>query len=604
MAEPRLSEFPGWRAGWQKPDRRPMYAWAADQLTLPASYRIPGKFDVTVRRPLMAVFDAIQDTMVRRVHFRKPPRFGGSLINDIAIPWIVCNDPGPIMWNWQKDDAGNEHMKEKAWPLWRSSEKFRAMLPEGRHDITTTEIYFGPFFLKVQGANPNNFQGKGIRWQFNEEIWLPVWQTLYNQAVSRTRDFAEIQSEKITNVSQAGNAGDVEARSYDAGHQAVWGYKAPDGRHYPLLMGGKRPDGTRWGLMWSDDAKRADGTYSRARAIETARYVCKETGHVWLGSAETLAEWNRDGAYLPQNPGAPAEVRSFAVNALLNNSFADLVTRKIAALEQASYGDMTGMRDVKQQDECLPWEETYLTVTIDGTAAGYKVEAYANGEVLDGEKYRTLMADRQAGVGGDSPHRWCELRAWRSDGSSRQLFYGRVGTKEEMRDLQQRYNVPDRCVWQDAAYEKHEVYKECAEYGWIAVFGSDQPSWPHVLPPLQGSSEPRKLRLPYSPWQRTTALGKTVIYLHFSEDYMADILANLAAGRGVGYEHPDDVPPAYLEQMKGEHKVQKKGRWVWEKIHSTKPNHGFDTGKQGVCFALLMKLLAMPKKAQDDKPSG
>ena len=603
MADPRLGDFAGWRNGWTKPDRRPIYTWAADQLTLPASYRIPGKFDVTVRRPLMAVFDAIQDTMVRRVHFRKPPRFGGSMINDIAIPWIICNDPGPLMWNWQKDEAAAEHMKEKAWPLWKSSPQFRAMLPGGRHDVTTTEIYFGPFFLKVQGANPNNFQGKGIRWQFNEEIWLPVWQTLYNQAVSRTRDFAEIQSEKVVNVSQAGNANDVEDRSFRAGHQAVWCYRAPsDGKHYPLLMGGKRADGTRWGLTWADDARRPDGSYSLARAIETARYEAKDTRDVWLDSPATLAEWNRDGAYVAQHEKAPREVRSFSTNALLNNTFADLITRKIAAMEQSAYGDMSGMKDVKMQDECLPWEETYLTVTINGTASGYKAGDYVNGEKLDGEKYRTLMADRQQGVGGDSPHRWCEVRAWRADGSSRQLYYGRESTKEAMRDLQQRYAVPDRCVWQDAAFEKHEVFKECAEYGWIAVFGSDQTQWLHLLPPLPGSQEARKIRLPYSPWQRTTAAGKAVNYLHLSEDYMADILANLAAGRGVKYEHPDDTPPSYLEQMRGEHKIQKGGRWVWEKIHSSKPNHAWDCAKYGIGFALLMKLLALPTKQAEEKP--
>lgn len=598
MPDASLSDFRGWRAGWSVPDRRPIYEWAAEQFDLPTSYRIPGKFDVTVRRPLMAVFDAIQNTMVRRVRFRKPPRFGGSLINDIVIPWICCNDPGPIMWNWQKEDAAEEHMREKVWPLWRSSEKFRAMLPLGRHDVTTCAIYFGPFFLKVQGANPNNFQGKGIRWQFNEEVWLPVWQSLYNQAVSRTRDFAEIQSEKIVDVSQAGFQNDVEDRNFRQGNQGTWAYLDPmTGKHEPLLMGGKRPDGSRWGLVWSDDAKRADGTYSRARAIETARYVCRESSHIWLDSPATIAEWNRDGEYVDLNPDASPEVRSYATNALLNNTFSALIERKLTALEQAAYGDMTGLRDVKQQDECVPWEETYLTVKIDGTASGYAVAEYENGEPVDGERFRTLMADRQQGIAGDSPHRWCEVRAWRPDGSSLQLYYGRESTKEGMRDLQQRYKVPDRCVWQDAAFEKHLVFQECAEYGWIGTFGSDQTSWAHMLPALTPGGAPRKVRLPYSPWQRTTAAGKAVLYLHFSGDYCADILANLIAGRGIGYEHPSDAVPSYLEQMQGEHKIQKGGKFVWVKIHSSKPNHAWDCAKMGICFALLMKLLALPKAA-------
>lgn len=597
-----LTEFPGWAQGWQRPDRRPIYEWAADYLTLPGSYGIPGKFDVSIRRPLMAVFDAISDPMVRRVRFRKPPRFGGSLINDLTIPWIVVNDPGPIMWNWQKDEAALEHMREKAWPLWRSCRPFVQMLPQGpaaRHEVTATEIYFGSFFFKTQGANPNNLQGKGIRWQFNEEVWLPVWQTLYNQAVSRTRDYAETQCEKIIDVSQAGHANQVEDRNFREGSQHLWHYLAPNGKLVPLLSGGKREDGTRWGLVWNDDAKRADGTYSRARAIETARYVCRETGHVWLDKPETRAEWNRSGDYVAMNPDAPASIRSFSAPALLNNTLAALVTRKIAALEQASYGDMSGMKDVKMQDECEAWQEENYTVTIEGTAAGYKMAEYEDGKLLDGEKYRTLMADRQQGMRGDTPHRWIEVRAWRADGSSRQLYWGRVDTKEAMREIQQKYCVRDRCVWQDAGFEKHEVFKECAEYGWIACFGSDSTSWGHIYPSADRTREPMKLRLPYSPWQQTTALNKVVNYLYFSEDYMADIAANLIAGRGVPFEMPDDVAESYKEQLKGEHKVMKAGKLKWDKIHSTKANHSWDVTKMGIAFALLMKLLAMPKRSDN-----
>jgi hypothetical protein len=71
----------------------------------------------------------------------------------------------------------------------------------------------------------------------------------------------------------------------------------------------------------------------------------------------------------------------------------------------------------------------------------------------------------------------------------------------------------------------------------------------------------------------------------------------------VKYEHPDDAIPAYLEQMRGEHKIQKGGRWTWEKIHSTRANHAWDCAKYGIGFALLMKLLALPTKAQEEKPN-
>ena len=588
------------KAAWRRPDGRPIPEWAGEHLTLPNSYAIPGRFDVSITRPLIGVFGAIQDQMIRRVRFRGPPRFAKSLVVDISIPWIVCNDPGPVMWNWQKEEAAVEHMREKAWPLWRSCEPFRVMLPAGRHDVTTTEIYFGPFFVKVQGANPNNLQGKGIRWLFNEEVWLPVWQNLYNQAVSRTRDYARTMSDKVVDVSQAGNVGDVEDRNWNEGHQAVWCYLAPDGKHHPLVMHGKRDDGSRYGLVWSEDAKRSDGSINLGRAIETARYVCQHTGKVWTDSPATIAEWNRDGAYVAQNQDAPGDIRSFSVNALLNNTFADLVKRKVNALHLASYGDMTGMRDAKMQDECLPWSEEYLTVTISGTRTGYVVNDYVDGLPLPAEKFRTLMADRQHGMSGDHPHRWCEVRVWFANGDSRQVFFDRVNTKESMRELQLRYRVPDRCVWQDARFETHKVYEECAEYGWIACFGSRESAWTHIIPDPVDRRKQLKVRWPFSPWQKTVVQGKTVYYLLFSSNYCKDILAAMLRGAGAKHDAPDDVLPAYTEHLKAEHKVLSGGKYVWEKIHATKPNHGWDTSVQGIAFALLMKLLAMPK-VEDDK---
>lgn len=597
MAEANLADFPGWAGGWTKPDRRPIYEWAHEYLTLPPSYAVQGKFDVSITRPLIAPMDDIQNPLVQRIRFRKPPRFGGSMLADVAIPWIVCNDPGPIMWNWQSDEDAKGHMKQKAWPLWKSCAPFRTMLPLDRHDKTNTEVYFGPFFLVAQGANLNNLQGVGVRWLFNDETWLPVWQDLYQHAVYRTRDYERSGSYKIVDVSQAGNAGDVEDRNWRTGHQAVWHYRNRQGGLTPLVFGGKRDDGSRWGLIWNDDARRADGTWNKARAIETARYVCRDTGHEYPDRPETIAEWNRTGEYVATREGANPAVRSYSVNGLLNRSFASLVEEKVEAMEQSARGDMAAMRDWKQKAECIPWEETHLTVTLSKELSGYRVADYAERQQIDGEKIRTLQADRQHGIGGDSPHRWCEVRAYRGDGSSRQLYFGRVDTKEAMRELQLRYAVKDRCVWQDARFEKHKVFEECAEYGWLAVFGSNQDSWAHFTPDPKNPAEKLKIRLPYSPIQTAEVSGPTARahYLHYSEDYCSDILANLVAGRGLLFEHPDDVPPEYLEHLKAEHKIMKGGKYTWEKIHSSKANHGRDTSKQCVAFSLVMKLMSLPK---------
>ena len=595
-ASRHLTHF--WRA-WAPRDRRPIYEWAREHLTLPPSYAIQGKFDVSITRPLIALFDDIQNPLVHRVRLRKPPRFGGSMLADIAIPWIVCNDPGPIMWNWQSDEDAKGHMKQKAWSLWKSAKPFRAMLPIDRHDSTNTEIYFGPFFLLCQGANINNLQGVGVRWLFNDETWLPVWQNLYQHAVYRTRDYERAGAYKICDVSQAGVVDDVEDRNFRQGHQAVWGYRTKAGTLAPLLFGGKRADGSRWGLVWNEDAKRADGSWSKARAIETARYVCQETGQEFADNPTTIAAWNRDGDWLVQNPGAPPDAKSYAVNGLLNRSFASLVDEKIDATELARRGDMSALRDWVQKSETRSWEEQHLTITIEEKASGYVGADYANGEKIDGEKIRVLSADRQQGMRGDTPHRWCIVRAFRADGTSRLVFAGRVETQEAMRDLQLRFGVNDRCVWQDARFERHLVFQECVRYGWMAVFGSNQNAWLHEIADPNQRGERLKVRLPYSPIQASEVAKQLAHHLSYSEDYTSDILANLLAGRGLAFERPDDVLPEYAEHMRAEHKILKGGKYTWEKIHATSANHLRDCEKQIVAFALVMKLLSLPKQATD-----
>ena len=81
----------------------------------------------------------------------------------------------------------------------------------------------------------------------------------------------------------------LPAGNWEAGDRNVWGYRTKAGALVPLLVSGKREDGTRWGLVWNDDAKRKDGSYNKARAIETARYICRDTGEEFPDSPTTIA---------------------------------------------------------------------------------------------------------------------------------------------------------------------------------------------------------------------------------------------------------------------------------------------------------------------------
>ena len=536
---------------------------------------------------------------MREVHNCGAVQTGKSLITDISIPWVMLHEPGPIMWTFQTDDDAKEHMKSRAMPLWRSCEALAALWPTERHDLLTTEIYFGPFFLMANGANPNSLQSKSIRWKFNSELWLPQWQELYKQAAARVSAFQKVGSSKIVNDSQSGNQGDVMDKCFLSGHQARWSSPCPACRKIvPLRMVQKNEAGELCGMVWADDAKRADGSLDVNRCVETVRWRCV-CGHEMDDSARTRRYWNEHGAYLTENPGAPAEIRSYWWSAVQSLPMRDLAKEKAEAMNVARYGDIFDLKTYKQQRENEPWEELHSNVIIESTPGGYLYSEYEKGEKWEGEDARVMLMDRQQGYAGDVPHRWVEIRAIKKTGESRQLFFGRIDSKESCRDKQLEFGIPDRCVWQDCAFERHKVFEECAEFGWFAVLGGPVTSrWKHVQ---VMNGQKIEIEKPYSTIQRATALGKIVSFMMFNEDYFADILASIVSGKGVRWEVPDDVSADYEQHLRGEHKVEiRPGVWRWQKVHSTKPNHGWDTSKMAVVFAVVMKMLDAPRLP--DKP--
>jgi len=100
-----------------QPDRSPIYEWARKHVVLPESYATPGPFNAKITPWLIPIFDALQNPLVRRVHFRKAVQIGGTLVADIWIPWLIANDAGPISWTMQTDDMVEQHCKRRLEPL-------------------------------------------------------------------------------------------------------------------------------------------------------------------------------------------------------------------------------------------------------------------------------------------------------------------------------------------------------------------------------------------------------------------------------------------------------------------------------------------------------
>ena len=577
-AESILASCERWRAAWHPPDRRTIYAWAEENVVLPDTYSKAGPFRASGW--MLPVFDALQDQKVRRVHLRKAVQQAGTLVADVWLQWLINNDPGPTSWTMQKDDAMEIHLKTRVWPTMMACAATRQKLPPEGKMRTLDSVYFGGFFVIFTAANIGSQQSVSIRYKVNDEIWMEKWQEVYPDACARVAAYEREGISKIFNISQAGVVDDVEDKSFRDGNQGELHINCPDcGKSTPLVFSAVREDKTHAGVVWAPDAKGADGYFNVARAMETCRYQCVHCRGESVESEATRRHWNKNHHFISANPSAPETVRSFHIEALTNDKMPDLVQAFCSAWNDTRRGIEDGMKKWQQKRRALPWSEKGESITLRGGTSvdSYRYADYKDGILWDGEKARALTIDRQ------KDHFWVEINAWRENGDSRQILYARVNLIEEARELQLRYKVKDKFVFEDCGYMPSAAYDDCVRFGWIAFRGERQKEYIHYDAGGRGLKNPY-----YSPVQIIDHKGRPVYKVSFCADNCKDVLARIMEGKSqLRRDFPTDVSVAYMQQVNAEQKLRKpSGEWGWEKVPAGAANHGLDTSVAQIVFAL------------------
>ena len=568
-----------------RPDKSPIYEWARKHVVLPESYATSGPFNAKLTPWLLPIFDALQDPLVRRVHFRKAVQVGGTLVADIWVPWLIVNDAGPISWTMQTDEMVERHAKSRLNPLLERCKPVASMLPRAGPHRTTTEIYFGGFFLVLNSANLSAQQSQSIRYKINDELWLPRWQEVYGHAVARVSKFEEVGRSKIYNTSQApvmdAETGNVEDTSFRAGNQAEWhavcqSCKKPHPITFEIRNAEREIVG---GVTWDKKAKRDDETWDVARVIETVRFRCPHCGAESEDSDATRNRWKQSGHYVAQNKQAAPEMRSFRIESIVSRPMRLLVEEWAQAQNAlARTGDETAMIEFRTKREARPWLVERKLVNIFVGKSGYKVGLYANGNPLEGERLRVMAIDRQ------QDHFWVEIGVFLDGPRYRQLWFGRIDTRSMLREMQRRYNVPDYCVAQDRGYKPSEVDRDCVEFGWRGMRGFARKTWTQ-----RDEATGTLINFPFSDPQVSDYAGGNAYFYNWSGDYFKDALSLALEGKGdLKWELPEDVNPLYLEHLKGEHKVEiRAGVWEWREVKSNAANHGLDTSAMMLCIATI-----------------
>jgi hypothetical protein len=589
---------------FSKPDRRPIYVWAAEHVDLPSGvYTISGLFNVHLSRYLIDPFDALQNDLIRVVTVQAPIRSGKSLLADIWLPWCIVNDPGPFMWNTVTNTLAKRHAETRTMPLLRNVAPVRNLLPLDRHKQRGQEIIFrNRMPLYVQGPAMGNLQGVGIRYLVEDELWdRPPGR--HAQATGRLGDYEKLGNSKLLNIGQAGIVDDDQDVEFRAGHQAEWNVQCLHcGKWFEPLFGGSRPDGSRWGVRWDDNEKTRDrmGNWIISQVLPTVRYECPECGQVHTDNLRTSIEWNRTGKYVARNTSASPLRASFHVHSTVMRSWVELAEEFCRAMNAYKLGVLEPLIAFRQKREALPWSEEAL-LTSKPTAT-YEL----NTEWKD-EFVRIFTLDRQA----DGLH-WGLICAWSKSGECRRLWYGRLYSEDEIFAKALEFKVEPCRVLIDSGHEARVVYGMCVRRGWIALKGDDQRSFKHVI---RRAGKAFVVERSYSPAAKADPeIGQVhegrrwATLIRWSNPTIKDRLQrHIDQGKWLDppLDPDDEMEKEFRRQMKGQWKTMKRhpltGRvtWIWRDNGN---DHARDCACEQVLAATILKIL--PDMEIEERPDS
>ena len=158
------------------------------------------------------------------------------------------------------------------------------------------------------------------------------------------------------------------------------------------------------------------------------------------------------------------------------------------------------MRQFYQKRLALPWRDYLEDFKLEITPSGYRL-----GETWDDEaavnrqgKFLTPPFDpslaaaplRFMTVDCQMDHFFVIVRGWSLEGSSRLVWRERVPTWDEVLSLQERFTIHSNLVFVDAGHATYDVYRECAERGWVALMG-DRHGWMELKIPTLARGDRR-----------------------------------------------------------------------------------------------------------------
>lgn len=476
--------------GFQMPYTGSLIEWGRENVILPDAYAIPGSLDLSTSPYLIEPAKALLNGKYRQLNLIGSTQTGKTMLgNEVFIPWIICENPGPVMKLHQNDDVASDFVETRLSPLLHNCKPIVPYLTFKRYSVKKRGIVLPHMAVKVSGAHENISHGFTIRYLLMDEAHL-YDAGLIEKFIARTTAFAGRR--KIVITSQPNQAGSELEKYYKLGDVYEWQWKCPHcNKLQPWAWSQQRNDLTYGGINWETVLNKDGETTNIQASAATAWLECFHCRHQIPDNITNRRMLNDTGEYVLIHEGGDKEVISYNWPGFVNinltfNSFV------VQYLNAKKIQRATGLNEDMVTFVNQVLGKFYKSEPMSDVSKILLGEYDTNPETKNEKAIRVLSVDCQR----KGLVKYYVVREFDKDGNeSRLLDFGIMRAWDEVDAMAKKWNIPYPLVIIDSGDGEAttEIYQECVKHGqtirlpsgifdyicWCPAKGSDKLSFQH-----------------------------------------------------------------------------------------------------------------------------
>lgn len=567
--------------------------WAEHNLILsPRITNVPGPYSTSLTPYVREPIECFANEKIRRITLVWGAQTSKTTAILVGLAYRLSQSPCPALWVMPTESLARSFSETRWLPMIDDCPDLAKEKPDNSDKIKLMEQHFRRMSLWFVGSNsPANLASRSVSLLCLDEVDKYPDHGLNKEAGALQLAEARVATYPnhfIISTSTPTNADSTIWAEWLKGDMRFFFVPCPHCLHKQKLLFEN--------IKWSEQARIDENNWDFKEVKKTAYYKCINCGGEIRDGQKTMML--RGGEWIPTNLKAEPERRSYHLNGL----YAPWTTfGQIAVKFLQDKNSILGLQDFVNRILAEPWLE-HEVKQVELRPGSYKLGELRNDEML------VMSIDVQEAGGF---HVWAVIRGWTKSGETRLIWCGKLESWGDVTERVFHFNINPRAVFIDAGDQTRDVYRVCCENGYIALIGSDRPSFSEI-------ENHQKIERPYvrsasgDPFSGKVAGSKTgwkwklCPVWRWSNPAIKDILHNFIKTDNFIAQ---DTPNVYKDHLSAEVKVAVKNpttgktKYIWKQVG--KHNHLMDCECMNIVGAALHgRLNLQPSNLTDEEDHG